>query len=84
MDIVITAMIIAIIGLSVLPFFLLSGAFGAPKRGVKDQKDDGTGLVTPVPTDPAGPFPPRKRADSDNDGDDDEDLDDDHTVAGPP
>lgn len=63
MDILITGMIIAIIGLSVLPFFLLSSAFGAPKR----KKDDGTGLVTPVPTDPAGPFPPKKKPDSDAD-----------------
>lgn len=56
MDIVITAMIIAIIGLSVLPFFLLSSAFGAPKRDKKG-KDKGDGPITPTPTDASGPFP---------------------------
>ena len=56
MDILMTALIIGIIGLAVAPFFLLSGAFGAPKRAKKDpeQKD---GPVTPVPTDASGPFP---------------------------
>lgn len=74
MDIVITVMIIAIIGLSVLPFFLLSSAFGAPKRE-KKVKDDGTGPVVPTPTDASGPFPGlntvTKTRDSDLDTDSD-------------
>lgn len=69
MDIVITAMIIAIIGLSVVPFFLLSGAFGAPKRRVEGDVDPTTGPVVPVPTDASGPFPGMKRRDSDADPD---------------
>lgn len=57
MDILITALIIGIIGLSVAPFFLLSGAFGAPKRKQKDDRERNDGPITPTPTDAGGPFP---------------------------
>ena len=70
MDILITAMIIGIIGLSVLPFFLLSGAFGAPRRA-KTVKDRNDGPIIPVPTDAGGPFPGAKKADSSKDADSD-------------
>lgn len=74
MDIVITAMIIAIIGLSILPFFLLSSAFGAPRRD-KKVKDRGDGPITPTPTDASAPFPGLgtggKKRDSDTDSDSD-------------
>ncbi len=78
MDIVITAMIVAIIGLSVLPFFLLGSAFGAPGRERK-ARDDGTGPVVPTPTDAGGPFPDLgaggKKRDSDTDFDTSRDSD---------
>jgi hypothetical protein len=69
MDILITAMIIVILVLAVAPFFLLSSAFGAPKRGkVKNAND---GHIVPVPADSAGPFPGAKKHDSrDDDGGD--------------
>ncbi len=70
MDILITAMIIGIIGLSVVPFFLLSGAFGAPKRD-KKSRDQNDGSITPVPTDASGPFPGLKKHDSNKDTDSD-------------
>lgn len=57
MDILMTALIVGIIGLAVAPFFLLSGAFGAPKRARKDDPERNDGPVTPVPTDASGPFP---------------------------
>lgn len=57
MDILMTALIIGIIGLAVAPFFLLSGAFGAPKRSKKHDPERNDGPVTPVPTDASGPFP---------------------------
>ena len=57
MDILMTALIIGIIGLAVAPFFLLSGAFGAPKRLKKGDAERNGGLVTPVPADAGGPFP---------------------------
>lgn len=74
MDILVTLVIILIICLAVAPFFLLSGEF----RGKSTAKDDGTGLVTPVPGTGDGPVFPKKPADSDADidgGDDDEDPD---------
>lgn len=55
-DILGTGLIILIIGLAVAPFFLLSSAFGAPKR-VKKQKDENDGPIIPVPSDASGPFP---------------------------
>jgi hypothetical protein len=78
-DILGTGLIILIIGLAVAPFFLLSSAFGAPKR-VKKGEDQNDGPVIPVPTNADGPFPsPRKpHTDPDDDGDaDDGDVDDD-------
>ncbi len=57
MDILMTALIIGIIGLAVAPFFLLSGAFGAPKRVKTHDPERNDGPVTPVPTDASGPFP---------------------------
>ena len=66
MDILITFVIILIICLAVAPFFLLSGEFGAKPKA----KDDGTGLVTPVPGTGDGPVFPKKPADSDPDDDD--------------
>lgn len=71
MDILVTVVIILIIGLAVAPFFLLSGEF----RGKSKAKDDGTGLVTPVPGTGDGAVFPRKPADSDMD-DDGNDADD--------
>lgn len=56
MDILATGLIILIIGLAVAPFFLMSGAFGAPKSRKKDG-DQNDGPVVPVPTDASGPFP---------------------------
>lgn len=71
MDILMTALIIGIIGLAVAPFFLLSGAFGAPKRARKDEPERNDGPVTPVPTDASGPFPGvANRRDADGDSDD--------------
>ncbi len=70
MDILITAMIIVILLLAVAPFFLLSSAFGAPKRAGK-VKDANDGPIVPVPTDASGPFPGPKKNDSpDDDGGD--------------
>jgi hypothetical protein len=66
MDILITALIVGIIGLSVLPFFLLSSAFGAPKPD-KKAKDQNDGAITPVPADAGGPFPGMKKHDSSKD-----------------
>lgn len=67
-DILITGFIILIIVMAVAPFFLLSSAFGAPKRARKrEERNDGP--VTPVPTDGSGPFPGiNKKADPDGDG----------------
>lgn len=67
-DILITGFIILIIGMAVAPFFLLSSAFGAPKRARRGE-DRNDGPVTPVPTDGSGPFPGiKKKADPDGDG----------------
>jgi hypothetical protein len=74
MDILITFVIILVICLAVAPFFLLSGEFGAKSKG----KDDGTGLITPVPGTGDGAIFPKKPADSggdDNGGDRDEGSD---------
>lgn len=60
MDVLITFVIILIIVLAVAPFFLLSGEFGAKKA----RKDDGTGLVTPVPGTGDSAVFPKDRADS--------------------
>jgi hypothetical protein len=60
MDIVITFVIILIIGLSVLPFFLLGGAFKRKPAAA----DAGDGPVTPVPTGEGSTFFPRKDDDS--------------------
>lgn len=68
MDILITFVIILIICMAVAPFFLLSGAFGAKKR---TPRDDGTGLMTPVPGTGDGPILPKKPADSNRDDDGD-------------
>ena len=69
MDILITFVIILVICLAVAPFFLLSGEFGAKSK----TRDNGTGLVTPVPGTGAstgdGPLFPKKPADSDVDDD---------------
>ena len=68
-DILGTGLIILIIGLAVAPFFLLSSAFGAPKR-VKKPRDKHDGPVVPVPTDASGPFPGvKKQPDPDSDVD---------------
>jgi len=70
MDILMTALIIGIIGLAVAPFFLLSGAFGAPKRQRKTNPDRSDGPVIPTPTDAGGPFPgigKKQTHDPDND-----------------
>ena len=70
MDILMTALIIGIIGMAVAPFFLLSGAFGAPKRVKKHDPEQNDGPVTPVPTDASGPFPGiGNRPDPDGDSD---------------
>ena len=74
MDILITFVIILVICLAVAPFFLLSGEFGAKSKG----KDDGTGLITPVPGTGDGAIFPKKPADSGGDdtgGDRDEGSD---------
>lgn len=77
MDILITFVIVAVIGLSIVPFFLLGGAF-KPKAGVRGRDN---GSVTPVPTGTDGPIFPKKINDSgpddlgDADGDGDGGLD---------
>jgi hypothetical protein len=73
MDILITAMIIAILLLAVAPFFLLSSAFGAPNR--KKVKDANDGPVIPAPIDGSGPFPGAKKRDSEDDADSDDGSD---------
>jgi hypothetical protein len=67
MDILITFVIILIICMAVAPFFLLSGEFGAKRK----PRDDGTGLMTPVPGTGDGPIFPKKPADSNRDDDGD-------------
>ena len=69
MDLFLTFVIIGIIGLAVAPFFLLSGAFGAPKR----PRDRNDGPVIPVTPDVGAELHAmgRKRPDSD---DEDADL----------
>lgn len=78
-DILATGLIVLIIGLAVAPFFLMSSAFGAPKK-VKKVKDENDGPVIPVPADAEGPFPASRKhhtdADDDGDGDDADDDDD--------
>jgi hypothetical protein len=70
MDILMTALIIGIIGLAVAPFFLLGGAFGAPKRARKVDPERNDGPITPAPTDASGPFPDiSKKQTHDPDGD---------------
>lgn len=74
-DVLATGLIILIIGLAVAPFFLLSSAFGAPKR-VKKDKDEGDGPIIPVPADAGGPFPSSRKPHTDPDDDNgDEDGD---------
>jgi hypothetical protein len=67
-DVLATGLIILIIGLAVAPFFLLSSAFGAPKR-VKKEKDRNDGPVIPVSPDTGAPFPHTRKQDADSDGD---------------
>ena len=84
-DILSTGLIILIIGLAVAPFFLLSSAFGAPKRG-KQSREANDGPIVPVPTNADGPFPsPRKpHTDPEDDGDsDDADADGDGSPHSP-
>lgn len=76
MDIVITFVIILVIGLSVLPFFLLGGAF----KRKPEASDGGDGPVTPVPVADGSPFFPRKPGDSAS-GDENDDADGDADAA---
>lgn len=70
-----TALIIGIIGLAVAPFFLLSGAFGAPKQLKKKDPERNDGPVIPTSVDSGGPFPgigKKQSHDRDNDSGADE------------
>jgi hypothetical protein len=65
MDTLMTFMIVGIIGLSVLPFLLLSGALGARRKG----EEAGDGPIVPLPAAKDGGPLHMNRADSHDGGD---------------